>query len=84
MYVRGEKWVFAFSWREPGNQLAVASYARMRPEIFGNAPDDLLLESRLRKMVTKNVGLMCYGFPLSQNPRSVLYGSIGARTNWMS
>jgi hypothetical protein len=30
----------------------------------------------LRKMITKNLGIMCYGFPASQNARSVLYGSI--------
>jgi hypothetical protein len=28
-------------------------------------------------MVTKNIGIMCYGFPQSENPRSVLYDSIG-------
>ena len=52
-------------------------YARMNPIGFGNAPDDILLRSRLRKMVTKNIGIMCYGLPLSPNPRSVLYGNIG-------
>jgi hypothetical protein len=27
-------------------------------------------------MVMKNVGVLCYGLPLSQNPRSALYGQI--------
>jgi predicted Zn-dependent protease len=76
MYISTKNWQFTFSLRGPGNQVAVVSYARMRPEAFGNAPDDILLESRLRKMVMKDIGIMCYGFPLSQNPRSVLYGSI--------
>lgn len=77
MYVRTERWAFAFSLRDASDHVAVVSFARMRPEMFGNTPDEVLLQSRLRKMVTKNIGIMCYGFPLSENPRSVLYGSIG-------
>jgi predicted Zn-dependent protease len=77
MYIRSERWAFAFSLRDGSDHVAIVSFARMRPETFGNTPDETLLQSRLRKMVTKNIGIMCYGFPLSENPRSVLYGSIG-------
>jgi predicted Zn-dependent protease len=77
MYLRTEDWAFAYSLRAADDRVAVVSYARMGPEFFGNTPDERLLESRVRKMVTKNVGVMCYGFPLSKDPRSVLYGSIG-------
>ena len=28
-------------------------------------------------MVTQNVGVLFFGFPLSDDPRSVLYGDIG-------
>lgn len=77
MYIRTERWAFAFSLRGVNNQVAVVSYARLRPDLFGNAPDEVLLQSRLRKMITKDIGIMCYGFPVSQSPRSVLYGSIG-------
>jgi predicted Zn-dependent protease len=76
MYTSTENWLFAFSLRGAGDRVAVVSYARMRPEAFGNASDEMLLQSRLRKMITKNLGIMCYGFPASQNARSVLYGSI--------
>jgi predicted Zn-dependent protease len=77
MYIRTEPGAFAFSLRDASDHVAVVSFARMRPEMFGNTPDEMLLQSRLRKMVTKNIGIMCYGLPLSENPRSVLYGSIG-------
>jgi predicted Zn-dependent protease len=76
MYIRTESWFFAFSLRDEADHVAVVSFARMRPETFGNLPDEMLLQSRVRKMVTKNICIMCYGFPLSENPRSVLYGSI--------
>ena len=72
-----QRWAFTFSLRDEGNHVAVVSYARMDPAIFGNAPDDALLESRLRKMVIKNIGIMCYGRSASTNPHSVLYGNIG-------
>jgi predicted Zn-dependent protease len=77
MYIRTENWGFTFSLRDDNDRVAVVSFARMSPEMFGNTPDQELLQSRLRKMVTKNIGIMCYGFPLSENHRSVLYGSIG-------
>jgi hypothetical protein len=37
-------------------------------------------------MIFKNIGIMCYGLPVSQDPKSVLYGNVlslrskGART----
>jgi predicted Zn-dependent protease len=77
MYISTEGWAFAFSLRDASDHVAVVSYARMRPERLGNTANDVLLQSRLRKMVTKNIGIMCYGFPQSENPRSVLYDSIG-------
>lgn len=77
MYIRTEDWAFTLSLRDASDRVAVVSYARMRPERLGNTANNALLQSRLRKMVTKNVGVMCYGFPLSENPRSVMYGSIG-------
>jgi predicted Zn-dependent protease len=72
-----QNWAFTFSLRDTEDHVAVVSYARMNPVVFGNAPDAALLQSRLRKMVTKNIGIMCYGLPLSPNPTSVLYGNIG-------
>lgn len=74
MYIAQYNWQFTFSWRQEG-RYAVVSNARMnlglrlKPAGTGAA--------RLRKMVTKNVGVMYYGLPLSSDPRSVLYRSVG-------
>ena len=27
-------------------------------------------------MVTKNIGIICFGLPLSENPRSVLFNNV--------
>ena len=69
---RRESWRFALSLRSNENTIAVVSYARMDPANFGNTPDEELLRSRLRKMIFKNIGIMCYSLPVSQDPKSVL------------
>jgi hypothetical protein len=34
-------------------------------------------KARLRKMVTKNIGILYYRLPQSNDPRSVLYKNVG-------
>jgi predicted Zn-dependent protease len=64
MYIkRRESWRFALSLRSNENTIAVVSYARMDPANLGNTPDEELLRSRLRKMIVKNIGIICYGLP---------------------
>jgi len=74
MYSRSHDWKFAFSrWQ---GRFAVVSSARMNPYNLGAAPDNDLLNIRLRKMVLKNIGLLYYELPPSNDPRSVMYGGI--------
>jgi predicted Zn-dependent protease len=70
------QWRFAFSTRSGDDRFAVVSYARMDPQKLGAAPDDALLRSRLRKMITKNIGIIYFGLRGSSNPRSVLYSNV--------
>jgi predicted Zn-dependent protease len=75
MYIRGASWNYAFSLRaEPS--YAVVSTARMDPANYGDAADRELLETRVRKIVGKNVGVLYLRLPLSSNPRSLLYDRI--------
>jgi predicted Zn-dependent protease len=76
LYIRGEKWQFAFSYRKQG-RFAIVSSARMNPANLGADTNDALLESRLRKMVLKNIGTLYYLFPLNHDPHSVLYEDVG-------
>ena len=71
-----EQWRFTFSLRSSDQRMAVVSYARMDPAKLDGRPDEGLLRTRLRKMVTKNIGIICFGLPLSDDPRSVLFGSV--------
>jgi predicted Zn-dependent protease len=79
MYMRamGTRWRYTFSLRNHDDHFAVVSYARMDPAWLRERPDAERLRSRLQKMIAKNIGIMYYGLPISQDPRSVLYGQIG-------
>ncbi len=73
MYVRGiPEWRWAFGNRADGH-LAVVSTARMHATgLFGAS----IAASRLRKMVTRDIGVLYFGLPLSDDPHSVLYREI--------
>jgi superkiller protein 3 len=75
MYVRTEKWQYAYAYPKEG-RFAIVSSARMNPVNLGGSADDALLEARLRKMVLKEIGVLYYLFPVNHNPQSVLYDSI--------
>ena len=75
MYIREKTWQFAFSYRTEG-RFAVVSSARMNPVNLGDAANDDLLDLRIRKMVTKNIGLLYYLLPANNNPKSALYRNI--------
>ena len=63
-------WAWAFGLRTDGH-LAVISSARMRI-----LAAEELADARLRKMVSKYIGLLYYGLQESTDPRSVMYGNI--------
>jgi archaemetzincin len=54
----------------------VVSFFRMPPEFYGETPDEDLFFSRARKLLSKYVGLLYYGLPPSDDPRSPMFDSI--------
>lgn len=75
MYMHSEEGQYAFSFRT-GGRFAVVSSARMSPVSMGGSADDALTESRLRKMVLKNIGILFYYYPSNHDPKSVLYEGV--------
>ena len=71
MYIAARDWNYAYGLRS-GGTLAVVSSARMDA---GFATEERR-HQRLRKMVTKNLGILYYGLAVSDDPRSVLYRDI--------
>lgn len=76
MYINQMDWRFAFSWRDEG-KYAVVSTARMYLPLRRWKITERLMVRRLRKMVTKNVGILYYHLAPNDNPRSVLYRNVG-------
>lgn len=76
MYPRGEDWQFCFGWRTPKSRAAVVSTARMDLHYPGEPGFEATSTKRLRKMVTKDIGILYYGMSPNGDPKSVLYGGI--------
>jgi tetratricopeptide (TPR) repeat protein len=75
MYIRAKNWQYAFSyWVD--SRFAVVSSARMNPANLGQRASAELLNTRFRKMVMKNIGILYYEMPTNNNPKSVLYNKI--------
>jgi predicted Zn-dependent protease len=75
IYPTSQNWQFAFGWRLGNSGSAVVSTARMSLEYPGEPPS-AKPDIRLRKVVTKDIGILYYGLPQSSNPQSVLYNQI--------
>jgi predicted Zn-dependent protease len=72
MYIEELTWRYAYALRSDNGLHAVISTAR-----FGAyRADEAKQMQRLRKMVTKNLGILYYGLGQSDDPGSVMYGPI--------
>jgi predicted Zn-dependent protease len=75
MFIRSKQWHFAFALRKEGRFALVSKY-RMDPTFFKLPPNDDVMVTRLRKMLTKQIGLQYYGLPDRQEKTSVLFSPI--------
>jgi YD repeat-containing protein len=80
MYIAAYDWEYAFNRRQEG-RFAVVSTARMGSVSIPEASNPETLQVQLRKMLTKNIGLLYYQLPLSADPTSVLYGNIDSSSD---
>jgi predicted Zn-dependent protease len=70
MYIESMTWRYAYGLRSVGTH-AVASTGRL-----DYRADDAKQMQRLRKIITKDLGILYYGLMPSTDPRSVLYQGI--------
>lgn len=75
IYPASRNWQFAFGWRQASSRTAVVSTARLNLRSDAAFASDIAA-TRLRKLVTKDIGLLYYGLPQSRDSKSVLYGQI--------
>ena len=76
IYPESQDWRFAFGWRIPELSAAVVSTAVMNVKNPRVSVEVAAPEVRLRKVVTKDLGILYYGLPVNNNPKSVLYNQI--------
>ena len=75
MYIQSFNWRYAINYREDGH-LAVVSTARLQPFLFFQRWNRALAGSRLQKMITKNVYLLCFDMPMSADYTSAVSGGV--------
>ncbi len=76
IYPVSQDWQFAFGWRTGAERSAVVSTARLGLTYEGMPADPDIAATRLKKIVTKDIGILYFGLPQSSNRRSVLYNRI--------
>jgi len=76
MYIARKDWRLAFGRRDAHTPTAVVSTARMNLHYSDQPFWGSSANIRLRKVVTKDIGIFYYGLSQSDNPRSVLYNGI--------
>lgn len=75
MYIASYNWRYAINYREDG-RYGVVSTARLQPYLFFQKWNDALLLSRLQKMLTKNVYVLCYNVPMSSDFTSAVSAGV--------
>jgi YD repeat-containing protein len=85
MFIQAFNWSYAENYREYG-RMAVVSSARFEPTDFPGKWNKELLNSRLQKMITKNIVMLCFDLPLSSDYTSLLSSGIlsGREVDYMS
>jgi len=64
------------SYRSDDERFAVIATDSVNPTTFCETKNQDLLDSRLRKVIAKNIGMLYYRLPPSKNPKSVMYGAL--------
>src|SRR5207302_4637339 len=75
IYISELDWKFALNFRQSPHELVIST-ARLNPAYYGQSASPSLLETRLRKLLTKNIGISFYGLELTSERGSVLYNDI--------
>ena len=75
LFIRGNDDQYAFCYRML-HRFAVVSSARMDPTNLGGAANDLVTETRMRKMLLKNIGILYYHMPVNHDPKSLLFEDV--------
>lgn len=76
MYPPGVNWNFVFGWRDSSSFAVISSARFYLPTEENPNPTEEVRQSRLRKALLRQVGILYYGMPLKNDPHSVLHTNI--------
>jgi predicted Zn-dependent protease len=76
IYPTSKNWQFVFGWRDSSARTAVVSTARLNLVDIAQPMTPDTPGTRMRKIATKDLGILYFGLPQSNNPNSVLYNQI--------
>jgi len=79
MYIPNFGWAYAENWRLE-DRFAIVSSARLHPPSPLDNWNPEWLNSRLQKLLTKNIAMLYFGLPMSTDSTSLLSG--GVRYGW--
>lgn len=75
LFIPAFSWSYAENYREDG-RFAIVSSARLRPPSPFDGWNPQWYYSRIQKMISKNIAILYFGLPLSDDPTSLLCGGI--------
>lgn len=75
MYIPTLGWTFAENMRHEG-RLAIVSSARLHPPVWLEELNKEWLNSRVEKLLTKNIVMLYFGLPMSSDYTSLLSGGV--------
>jgi predicted Zn-dependent protease len=77
MYIPDFDWAYAENWRY-GGHFAIVSSARLHPPSPMGEWNPEWLNSRVQKLLTKNIAMLYFGLPLSSDDTSMLGGAVSS------
>jgi YD repeat-containing protein len=85
IYIPAFTWAYAENFRD-SDRFAIISTARFHPPSWLDHLNPQLFQSRVQKMITKNVAILYFGLPLSSDYTSLLSGGVlsGMQTDFMT
>ena len=75
MSIRSFNWPSAYTYRT-GGQFAVVSGAFLKPSPYNLPQESSWLKTRVRKVVSRDIGFLVYRLPYSNDPTSLLYSEM--------
>jgi YD repeat-containing protein len=73
MYIRDFNWNFVYVAYDPPARAGAVSSARLTPFFYQLRGKEALLQTRVRKMISRTIGVLVYNLPRNDDPTSVMY-----------